>query len=80
VSRPDNSSARPPSGSGGGLVIDCDECAMQGTSACDDCVVTFICSRQPGEAVVVDVAEERALRLLSTGGLLPRLRHVRRTG
>jgi hypothetical protein len=42
--------------------------------------VTFICSRQPGEAVVVDVAEERALRLLSSGGLLPRLRHVRRTG
>jgi hypothetical protein len=80
MSPPDNAYTRPPSGSGDGLVIDCDECAMQGTSACDDCVVTFICSRQPGEAVVVDVAEERALRLLSSGGLLPRLRHVRRTG
>jgi hypothetical protein len=43
-------------------------------------VVTFICSRQPGEAVVVDVAEARAIRLLSSAGLLPRLRHVRRTG
>jgi hypothetical protein len=53
---------------------------MQGTSACADCVVTFICSREPGEAVVVDVAEERALRLLSGAGLLPALRHVRRTG
>jgi hypothetical protein len=53
---------------------------MQGTSACSDCVVTFICSREPGEAVVVDVAEERALRLLSGAGLLPGLRHVRRTG
>lgn len=62
------------------LTIDCDECAMQGTSACGDCVVTFICSREPGEAVVVDVAEERALRLLSGAGLLPGLRHVRRTG
>jgi hypothetical protein len=53
---------------------------MQGTVACDDCVVTFICSRAPDEAVVVDVAEERALRALSDGGLLPRLRHRRRAG
>jgi hypothetical protein len=67
-------------GGGESLTIDCDECAMQGTSACADCVVTFICSREPGEAVVVDVVEERALRLLSGAGLLPRLRHVRRTG
>ena len=64
----------------GPLVIDCDDCAMQGTEACADCVVTFICSREPGEAVIVDVAEERAIRLLSGAGLLPRLRHVRRTG
>jgi hypothetical protein len=64
----------------GALCIDCDECAMQGTSACDDCVVTFVCSREPGEALVIDVAEERALRLLSGAGLLPELRHVRRTG
>jgi hypothetical protein len=63
-----------------GLTIDCDECAMQSTDACSDCVVTFICSREPGEAVVVDVAEERAIRLLSGAGLLPQLRHVRRTG
>ena len=67
-------------GDGDGLTIDCDECVMQGTDACSDCVVTFICSREPGEAVVVDVAEERAIRLLSGAGLLPRLRHVRRTG
>ena len=43
----------------GPLVIDCDDCAMQGTEACADCVVTFICSREPGEAVIVDVEEER---------------------
>jgi hypothetical protein len=53
---------------------------MQGTDACADCVVTFICSREPGEAVVVDVAEARAIRLLSGAGLLPELRHIRRTG
>jgi hypothetical protein len=62
------------------LVIDCDQCVMQHTEACDDCVVTFICSREPGDAVVVDVDEFRALRLLSYSGLVPELRHRRRTG
>jgi hypothetical protein len=62
------------------LRIDCDECVMQHTPTCDDCVVTFICSRRADEAVVVDVAEVRALRLLSNAGLVPELRHVRRTG
>jgi hypothetical protein len=62
------------------LRIDCDECAMQATSACDDCVVTFICGRAPHEAIVIDVEEARAMRLLEQGGLVPRLRHVRRTG
>lgn len=62
------------------MLIDCDECVMQGTAVCDDCVVTFICSREPGEAIVVDVAEVRALRLLSGAGLVPELRLRRRTG
>ena len=53
---------------------------MQGTECCADCLVTFICSREPGEAVVVDVAEARAIRMLSEAGLLPASRHVRRTG
>jgi hypothetical protein len=60
--------------------IDCDECRMQHTSACDDCVVTFIVGREPGEAVVIDVEEERAVRLLTAAGLVPRLRHQRRAG
>ena len=64
----------------GDLTIDCDECAMQDTAACDDCVVTFVCSREPDEAVVIDVAEARALRLLNQAGLLPGLRHISRTG
>ena len=62
------------------LVIDCDDCVARHTTACDDCVVTFICSREPDEAVIIDVDEARALRLLSDGGLVPRLRHRRRTG
>jgi hypothetical protein len=53
---------------------------MQHTSACDDCIVTFICNRDPGEAVVIDVADARAVRLLGDAGLVPRLRQVRRTG
>ena len=58
--------------------IDCDQCVMQHTDACADCVVTFICSREPGDALVVDVGEYRALRLLSESGLVPELRHRRR--
>jgi hypothetical protein len=48
---------------------------MRDTSACDDCVVTFILRREPGDAVVIDADEERALRALGDGGLVPRLRH-----
>ena len=62
------------------LHISCDECVMEHTSACDDCVVTFLCGREPGDAVVIDVGLARALRLLEEGGLAPRLRHQRRTG
>lgn len=62
------------------LVIDCQECTAQGTDQCADCVVTFICDREPDEAVVIDAQEERALRLLAGSGLVPRLRHRRRAG
>lgn len=58
--------------------IDCGECVMAGTGACDDCVVTFVVSRAPGDALVIDAGEERALRLLGAEGLVPRLRHERR--
>ena len=61
-------------------VISCDDCAMQHTSACDDCVVTFICNREADQAVVIDVVEARAVRLLGEAGLVPQLRQVRRTG
>lgn len=66
--------------SGPSLTIDCDQCVMQHTEVCADCVVSFICSREPGDAVVVDVGEYRALRLLADSGLVPELRHRRRTG
>jgi hypothetical protein len=72
----------------GVLRIDCDECVMQGTSACDDCVVTFLCGQEGegadegghegGRARVVDLDEVRALQTLARGGLVPVLRHRRR--
>ena len=62
------------------MEISCDTCLMEGTWACADCVVTFLCDREPGDAVVIDVVEARALRLLQDGGLAPALRHRRRTG
>jgi hypothetical protein len=62
------------------LTIDCAECSLEGTSACADCVVTFLCGREPDEAVVIDVAEARAVRLLGQAGLVPTLRHQRRIG
>ena len=62
------------------LVIDCDDCVMQHTNACDDCVVTALCGRSPDQALVFDKAETHALRLLSTAGLVPALRHRRLRG
>ena len=57
------------------LTISCDECSMRSTAACDGCVVTFICDREPDDAIVIDVAEERAIRMLGRSGLVPPLRH-----
>ncbi|MGZ4683814.1 MAG: hypothetical protein ACXV8G_15255, partial [Acidimicrobiales bacterium] len=50
------------------LVIDCDDCSMRDTSTCDDCIVTFLCPAEPEQAVVIDVVEVRALRLLAESG------------
>lgn len=61
------------------ITISCDDCAMHGTPACDDCVVTFLCGREPDEAVIIDAAEARAVRMLAAAGLVPDLRHTKRT-
>jgi hypothetical protein len=57
------------------LVIDCNTCVARDTDACSDCVVTFVCSRDAGDALVIDATERRALRLLAEAGLVPVLRH-----
>lgn len=62
--------------SAGPLAISCDTCVMQASEACGDCVVSFIVRREPGDALVFDVTEARALRTLADAGLVPELRHV----
>lgn len=59
------------------LVIDCADCIGPSIGACEDCVVTFLCDREPDDALVIDVAEARALRLLAEADLVPALRHRR---
>ena len=48
--------------------ISCDDCVLSGTSACEECVVTFLLGPTAGEAIVVDVAEARAVRMLRRAG------------
>lgn len=60
--------------------ISCDDCVAKDTEACADCVVTFICDRDPHDAVIIDADEERAVRLLARAGLVPGLRHARGIG
>jgi len=62
------------------MLIDCAACRMQATAACDDCVVTHVLDREPGDALVLDLAEERALRAFAAVGLVPELRLAPRSG
>ncbi len=62
------------------LTIDCDCCQLQGTGACDDCVVSFLMEREPDDAVVIDADEARAMRMLERAGLVPTLRFRSRAG
>jgi len=60
------------------ITIDCASCVMRDTPTCEDCVVTFLCDREPTDAVLLDLTERQALRRLAQAGLAPRLRHVGR--
>ena len=57
------------------ISISCDDCDLQRTDACGDCLVSFILGREADDALVVDVAEARAIRMLGRAGLVPELRH-----
>jgi hypothetical protein len=60
------------------ITITCDSCVMRHTDACDDCMVTFLYERDEApvtSAVVLDLDEQRAVRLLAAAGLVPTLKH-----
>ncbi len=59
-----------------GLLIDCSSCPNRTDEHCEDCLVGYILDRPEG-AIVFDAAEERALRALRDGGLLPDVRFGR---
>ncbi|MCQ3814942.1 MAG: hypothetical protein KTU85_11090 [Acidimicrobiia bacterium] len=63
-----------------GLTIDCNECAMQHSEACDDCMVSYLVGHVEGTPVVLDFEERRACELLSDVGLVPSNRFVARAG
>jgi hypothetical protein len=64
------------------FTISCDECVMQATSACGDCVVTFLLDesptreRSPTALVDLDDEQARVVQLFGRAGMVPRLRHV----
>ena len=56
------------------IAVSCDDCRLQHTEACDDCLVSFVLGREPDDAVVIDADEARAVRMLARAGLVPTLR------
>jgi hypothetical protein len=48
---------------------------MRETDACSDCLVTFMCGDSHESAVVFNLEEQRAVRLLANAGMVPTLRH-----
>jgi len=59
------------------MIIDCDTCVMDGTSACTDCIVPVLLAGTEGR-LEVDDEEELALHNLSKAGLVAPLRLVTR--
>jgi hypothetical protein len=57
--------------------IDCNECVMQGTVVCRDCVVSYLFVDSDG-AIELDQERSDALAELAGEGLVPRLRLMRR--
>ncbi len=62
------------------FTIDCEQCRLQNSDACDDCVVSFLLDHEPDDAVVIDADEARAMRMLERAGLVPSLRFSERAG
>ena len=61
------------------MLIDCNECEMQYTTACRECVVTHVLRDLAGP-VEFDSEQAEALEILADVGLVAPLRLVRRDG
>lgn len=59
------------------MLINCDDCIMQHTAACNECVVSFLLKDSDGP-LVIDGDEAAALGRMAAVGLLPPLRLVPR--
>ena len=59
---------------GESLTISCDDCSMRASSACDDCVVSFLIDGD-AEPLVLDLDQARVVRLLGKAGLVPALKY-----
>lgn len=61
------------------LSISCDDCSMQCSSACGDCVVTFLLRDDVVESdhdtLVLDLEQARVVRLFASAGLVPDLKY-----
>lgn len=55
------------------MLIDCEQCAMRDTSACDDCVVSCLLGDGP---VDLSDSQAEAVSNLAEQGLVPELRLV----
>lgn len=55
------------------MIIDCDSCVVRG-DACQDCVVSVLLGTPPN--MELDASEQRAIDVLATAGMVPRLRLV----
>jgi len=62
--------------------ISCDNCSMQCTDSCDDCLVTFLVTdedaRRPTEhhdTLVLDPDQARVVQMFGKAGLVPDLKY-----
>jgi hypothetical protein len=60
------------------MLIDCNDCCMQDTAACEDCVVSFVL-HDADQPVAIDTHHAEVLEMLAEEGLVPGLRLIRRS-
>jgi hypothetical protein len=59
------------------MIIDCDQCALQDTAACRECVVGSLLHHLAGP-IEVDADQAEALEILAEHDLVPELRLIPR--